>query len=379
MVATTPDEVVLFRGGEQVENFRAMARIFPTRRVGASPVPRPIPSAGQAISLPERFVFEGAERDTAALLEKVASTGMMVLHRGKAVFEHYWNGTTAATQTISFSVVKSFVATLVGCALRDGLIASLDDPVDRYAPSLASSGYGGVAIRDVLQMSSGVRWNEDYSDPNSDVGRFDDAFRRTGSFDAVACSLTREYAPGTYNRYNSCDTHVLGMVLTAAAGVPLSHYLERELWHPLGMEDDAFWIIDSKGMEFAAAGLNATLRDYAKLGLLYANGGVIEGRQLLPEGWIEGCSKAQAPHLEPGARPNAASPLGYGYQWWLPDASGPYTAIGVYNQFIWIDPAREVVIAKTSANPRYGIDMEQSEVEEAEQFALFKTIASGLR
>ena len=375
MVATTPDELVLFRGGEQVENFRAMARIFPTRRIGASPAHRPIPSAERTISLPEHFNFEGAERNTAAFLESVASTGILVLHRGKAVCEQYWNGTTPETQTISFSVVKSFVATLVACALRDGLIASLDDSVDHYAAVLASSGYGGVSIRDVLQMSSGVRWNEDYSDPNSDVARLDDAFRRTGSFDAVACSLMREHTPGTFNSYNSCDTHVLGMVLTAAAGMPLAQYLEQELWHPLGMEDDAFWIVDAQGMEFAAAGLNATLRDYAKLGLLYANGGVIDGRQLLPDGWIEGCSRALAPHLEPGIRANAASPLGYGYQWWLPDATGPYTAIGVYNQFIWIDPAREIVIAKTSANPSYGMDMVQSEIEEAEHFALFSVIA----
>lgn len=378
MPVKTPDEVVLFRGDDQIETFRNMARIFPTRRVSAPSVARPIPVGPTRISLPERFVYEGTPRDTAAFLDKVATTGMLVVHRGQAVFEGYWNGTTASTQTMSFSVVKSFVATLVACALRDRLVASLEDSVDRYVPALAGSGYGGVSIRDVLQMSSGVRWNEDYSDPDSDVSRFDNAFRGDGSFDAVARSLLRNHAPGTYNCYNSCDTHVLGMVLRAATGMQLSQYLEQELWHPLGMEDDAFWILDSQGMEFAAAGLNATLRDYAKLGLLYANGGVIGGQQLLPEGWIEGCSTAMAPHLVPGKRTNASSPLGYGYQWWLPDDRGPYTAIGVYNQFIWIDPQRDVIIAKTSANPLYGIDMAQSEAEEIEHFALFNEIAASI-
>lgn len=378
MPVKTPDEVVLFRGDDQIETFRNMARIFPTRRVSAPSVARPIPAGPTRISLPERFVYEGTPRDTAAFLDKVATTGMLVVHRGQAVFEGYWNGTTASTQTMSFSVVKSFVATLVACALRDRLVASLEDAVDRYVPALAGSGYGGVSIRDVLQMSSGVRWNEDYSDPDSDVSRFDNAFRGDGSFDAVARSLLRNHAPGTYNCYNSCDTHVLGMVLRAATGMQLSQYLEQELWHPLGMEDDAFWILDSQGMEFAAAGLNATLRDYAKLGLLYANGGVIGGQQLLPEGWIEGCSTAMAPHLVPGKRTNASSPLGYGYQWWLPDDRGPYTAIGVYNQFIWIDPQRDVIIAKTSANPLYGIDMAQSEAEEIEHFALFNEIAASI-
>ena len=378
MPVKTPDEVVLFRGDDQIETFRNMARIFPTRRVSAPSVARPIPTGPAQISLPERFAYEGTPRDTAAFLDKVATTGMLVVHRGQAVFEGYWNGTSASTQTMSFSVVKSFVATLVACALRDRLVASLEDSVDRYVPALAGSGYGGVSIRDVLQMSSGVRWNEDYSDPDSDVSRFDNAFRGDGSFDAVARSLLRNHAPGTYNCYNSCDTHVLGMVLRAATGMQLSQYLEQELWHPLGMEDDAFWILDSQGMEFAAAGLNATLRDYAKLGLLYANGGVIGGQQLLPEGWIEGCSTAMAPHLVPGKRTNASSPLGYGYQWWLPDDRGPYTAIGVYNQFIWIDPQRDVIIAKTSANPLYGIDMAQSEAEEIEHFALFNEIAASI-
>ncbi|GAA5047964.1 serine hydrolase [Erythrobacter westpacificensis] len=368
-------ETALFRGGPQQRNFREMAMIHPSRRITRSAHPRPLPVAS-GFELPETFEFENASVDTEAFLESVQTTGLMVVRDGTCLFQQHMEGYAPGTQTISFSVAKSFISTLIACALRDGHIRDIEDPVDRYAPALAGSGYAGVALRDVLQMSSGVRWNEDYADPKSDVARFAAAFERGQSFDAVAASLPREHVPGTFNRYNSCDTHVLGMVLAGATEVSVSEYLERELWHPLGMEDDCFFLVDGEGVEAAAMGMNASLRDYAKLGLLFLNDGFCGERQILPDGWVEACRTATLPHLKPGKRPNADYPFGYSYQWWLPDESGAFTAIGVYYQFIWIDRASGCVIAKTSADARFGRDNHETERIEQMHFALFNGIAT---
>lgn len=369
----------LFRGKEQVENFRRMAMIHPCRRIVRAPDPKPLAAAAQSLSLPRTFDAQGKTLDTVSFLEEVRTTGLMVLYKGKRVFENYWLGNHPDTQTISFSMAKSFVSTLVAFALRDGHIKSLEEHVDHYAPELANSGYAGVALRDVLQMSSGVRWNEDYSDPNSDVARFAMAFEDAGSFDAVVASLPRVMDPGTFNRYNSCDTHVLGMVLARATDMAVSEYLEQTLWHPLGMEDDCFFLVDGKGVEASAMGMNATLRDYSKLGLMFLRKGQVGSLMLLPDGWYQGCSTASQPHLKPGHRKSASYPYGYGYQWWLPDESGAFAAIGVYYQFIWVDPVNEVVIAKTTADPLFGQDNRQMAEVENKHFALFHAIAKAAR
>jgi CubicO group peptidase (beta-lactamase class C family) len=289
------------------------------------------------------------------------------------VFEDYWLGNDASTQTIAWSVSKSFVSALIGIAVAEGLIASVEDPVTRYAPTLAGSGYDGVRLKDVLQMSSGVRWNEDYSDPESDVAAFGRAMAG-GSLDAFAATCVRACAPGTFNRYNSTDTHVLGMVVRGATGGSLSDYLRDKLWAPLGMEADAFWIVDGAGAEMAAGGLNAVLRDYARLGCCYLNGGAWNGAQVVPEAWVRASITADAPHLRPGWRDTATMPMGYGYQWWLPDDSGAYCAMGVYHQFIWVDPATRTVVAKSSAFRRYGSSPDLESYRVGEHFALFGAI-----
>jgi CubicO group peptidase (beta-lactamase class C family) len=368
----------LFRGGPQVENFRSMATIYPARVIRRAPTPSPLPQ-GKPFQLPKAFSFQGATLDTAHFLEEMETTGLIVIRDGRVVYEDYWLGNDATCQTIGWSVTKSFVSALVGIAIGEGAIASVEDPVDRYAPSLAGSGYDGVRLKDVLQMSSGVRWKEDYSDPNSDVGAFGRVMASGGSLDAFAAGCVRGCEPGTFNRYNSTDTHVLGMVVRGATGRALTDYLRDQLWTPLGMEADGFMVVDATGAEMAMGGLNAVLRDYARLGCCYLNGGAWNGAQIVPANWVRASVTPDAPHLMPGPRPNAALPMGYGYQWWVPDDSGAFCAMGVYNQFVWVDPATRTVIAKSSAFRRYGSSPRLEDYRVGDHFGFFGAIVDQAR
>ena len=359
----------LFQGGSQVENFREMATIHPVRVARRAAKAAPF-AAGEPIELPARFAFEGRSLDTAQFLSEMETTGLLVLRDGRIVFERYWLGNDATTQAASWSVGKSFVSALVGIAIEDGAIGSIEDPVSRYAPMLEGGAYDGVRLKDVLQMSSGARWNEDYSDPGSDIGRWLRTLAEGGSLDEFAAGCVRDCEPGTLNRYNSTDTHVLGMVVRGAAGRSLTEYLREKLWDPLGAEADAFWIVDSTGAEVAGGGLSAVLRDYARLGELYRNGGVWRGRRLVSEAWVRASVTPDAPHVMPGP-----GSLGYGFQWWVPADSDAFCAIGVYNQFVCVDPATGTVIAQTAAFRRYGADLRAESYRVGDCLALFRAIA----
>jgi CubicO group peptidase (beta-lactamase class C family) len=243
----------LFQGGSQVENFREMATIYPARRVRRASKAAPF-EAGEPLELPAAFEFEGRILETAQFLSEMETTGLLVLRDGRVVFERYWLGNDATTQSASWSVGKSFVSALVGVAVDEGAIRSVEEPVSRYAPMLKGSAYDGVRLKDVLQMSSGARWNEDYSDPESDINRWLRILADGGSLDAFAAGCVRGCEPGTFNRYNTTDTHVLGMVVRGATGRSLTEYFREKLWDPLGAEADAFWIVDSTGVEVAGGG-----------------------------------------------------------------------------------------------------------------------------
>ncbi|HEY2706846.1 MAG TPA: serine hydrolase domain-containing protein [Caulobacteraceae bacterium] len=369
----TTRPIGLFQGGAQVDNFREMATIRPVRVVRRAAKAAPF-EPGAPLDLPAAFEFEGQTFDTAQFLAEIETTGLLVLRDGRIVFERYWLGNDATTQAASWSVGKSFVSALVGVAVDEGAIASIEDPVSRYAPMLEGSAYDGVRLKDVLQMSSGARWNEDYADPTSDINRWLGILENGGSLDAFAAGCVRGCEPGTYNRYNTIDTHVLGMVVRGATGRSLTEYFREKLWDPLGAEADAFWTVDSTGVEVAGGGLNATLRDYARLGELYRNGGVCNGRRLLSEAWVKASVTPDAPHLMPGPRPSAESALGYGFQWWVP-GNGAYSAIGIYNQFVAVDPATRTVIAQTAAFHRYGADLSGESYRVGECLTLLRAIA----
>lgn len=367
--------LTLFEPDRIVENFRSMDRLFPCRTVRRGGPPHVFERSPGA--LPELYTYKGQTKRVEEFLEKTWTTGFIVIQDGRIVFEEYYRGNTEASHWISWSVGKSFVSALVGIALEEGAIQDIEDPVTRYVPFLKGSGYDGVPIKHVLQMSSGIRFNEDYADFFSDINRMGRVFALGGSMDDFVASLENEHAPGTRYHYVSMDTQVLGMVLREATDQDLSSYLEEKVWQRVGMESDAFWIVDGDGMELTFGGLNAVLRDYARFGLLYLHEGSWKGRQVVPADWIQASVTPDALHLRPGPDPSTASVLGYGYQWWIPgNPEGDFMAIGICNQFIYVHPGLKVVIAKTSAYPDHHVDGDEKELE---SIALFRSIAKGLQ
>lgn len=368
----------LFTGAPQHEVFDRMAGIFPVATMTASPEPRPFPE-GESIALPESFRYLGSERSVAGFLAETETAALLVVKDGTLRLEDYRLTGGRDVNWMSMSVAKSFVSAAIGIAVGDGAIESIEEPVTDYLPSLAGSAYDGVRIKDILQMSSGARWNEDYSDPESDINRFAAIFARGGAFGPFTATLKREREPGVFNLYNSTDTQVLGMLLVAATGRPIRDFMEERLWHPLGMESPAHWIVDQDRMEMAFGGLNATARDYAKLGELYRNGGNWHGRQIVPAEWVQASVTPDAPHLRPGVRDSSDSAFGYGYQWWVMEGDeGEYSAIGVYNQFIYVNPARATVIVKLSASRNYGQTNDETSYREAETIEMFRAIADAV-
>lgn len=371
----TSRRIGLFNGKPQVEAFRNMATIRPCRVLRRAD--RPVPLArGAEAGLPAGYRFREQPCVTEAFLADTETVGLIALKDGRVAFERYWLGQDATMPWTSFSVVKSMVSALIGIALHDGLIADIGRAVTDYLPELKGSAFDGVSIKTVLEMSSGMRWNENYSDPEAEITRYGQEMDG-GSLDRIAVGSVREYPPDTQFRYNSMETHVLGMLLVRVAQASLSDLLREKIWNPCGMEDDAFFSVDGKGMEAAAGGLCATLRDYARFGQLYLEEGAHDGRQVVPAAWVRTSTRANAPHVAPGAL-FPGYPFGYGYQWWLPDGSGTFCAIGIYNQFIYVDPARRVVIAKNSANRNYARSYDEAGYRELEHMALFRAIAEAL-
>lgn len=335
------------------ENYRRTRDFFETTTIAASSNPTPFAYARRELT--DTYIYNGEERSISALMELTGTTGLLVAIDDTILFEEYYQGEKAEDRHIQFSVTKSFISALFGIAMEDGLIDSIDDTVIKYLPELKGSGYDGVTLRQVLTMSTGVAFNEDYGDLTSDVNRMSMTIGTGGSLDAFTASLERDREPGTFNDYVSVNTHVLGMVLKRVTGQTLTQLLEEKIWQPAGMEHDAYFLIDGEGMEVAMGGLQACLRDMARMGRLYLNHGRLNGQQIVPESWVTASVTPEAPHLMPGFdNPASETPYGYGYQWWTPsNPHGDYMASGIYHQFIYVDPTTGVVIAKTSANKGY--------------------------
>ena len=354
-------------------NFINMKEIFPyTSPIKASDTPYIFETA--EFELPESFKnSEGLELNMQDELTYYNTDGLIILKDGVMLYEDYWNGNDISSQHISWSVAKSFLSALVGIALNDGLIESINDPITKYLDDFYGTGYEGVSIKDLLQMSSGVRFNEDYGDPESDINKFGEAVSLGTPFRKFAKTLEREREPGTYNHYVSINSEMLGMLIMEVTGKTLEDYLYEKIWSQIGMESDAYYITDSVGNAMALGGLNATLRDYAKFGQLYLNKGMWEGKQIVPSEWVEASYFLDAPHVQPMAGELSANTWGYGYQWWVPGfPATDYTAAGVYNQYIYIDPVSNVVIAKTSSNYRFTSERQKSKDA---HIAMFRAIA----
>ncbi|MBI4935171.1 MAG: serine hydrolase [Actinobacteria bacterium] len=351
--------VGLFTGAPQHETFDRLYRMLPSSRLTASAAPHQFPD-GDPLDLPATFRFAGAAVDTEQFLDVTDTAALLVLRDGAVVHEQYRLTGGRDVQWISWSVAKSFVSALVGIAVEHGHIRSIDDAISDYIDTEPGSAYDGVRIKDVLQMSSGARWNEDYSDPTSDIVRLGAAMGPGGSLDAFVASAAPDVAPGTVCQYNSTDTQALGALLVRATGRSITDYMQEHLYEPLGMESDGYWLLDAHGREMAFGGLNLTARDFAKLGELYRRGGEWNGCQVVPAAWAAASVVPDAPHLEWGAPVIAGESLpdGYGYQWWLISGGlDQYSAIGVYNQWVFVSPRDGVTIVKQSSTRTYGTTM----------------------
>ncbi|MCC6002110.1 MAG: serine hydrolase [Pararhodobacter sp.] len=361
--------ITLFSADYRVQNFRAMDQVFPYRPVARS---GPVWGFGDAPQpLPQQYEFGGTARDLAAFLARTETTGLLVVHRGMITHESYFLGADQTSPFTSWSVAKSVLSALIGIAIDEGHIDSIRDPIGRYATALADTDFGAVSIEDALTMSSGIAFDEDYDAPFSDINMlFIRAMALGAPVQDTIAALRTERAPGVFNAYSSADSMALGLVLEGATGMAVAEYLESRLWGPMGAEADAFWSTDRTGREFALCCLNAVLRDYARFGRLFLEGGARDGRQIVPADWVTASVTPGAPHLQPGDNPASDWTFGYGYQWWVPEEpQGDFLAIGVWGQYIYVDPVREVVIVKTSADPEF-------DDNDHETVAVFRAIAA---
>lgn len=315
--------------------------------------------------------FESAPQALPALeawIEERKLTGLVVLHQGKLVHEDYFLGTNEHDKRISWSVAKSYLSALTGILIEEGVIESIDDPVTKYVPGLIGGAYDGATLKDVLQMSSGVHFDEDYLDPKSDINRMGRALALGQSMDRFAEALKeRDREPGQHWQYVSIDTHVIGMVIEGASKRRVADLLSEKVIHHLGVETAPVYLTDKGGTAFVLGGLNMPTRDYARFGQMYLQGGEFDGKQVVPASWVE-ASTVPSAKTEPGLE-------GYGYQWWIaPDAkAGEYYARGIYGQYIYINEDAEVVIAINSADRAF-----REEGSNAQNISMFREIAAAV-
>jgi CubicO group peptidase (beta-lactamase class C family) len=315
--------------------FRAMESVGPVRVVAAGNTASPLALAKPLDILPQMENFMAANR----------MAGVIVLQNGKVRAEHYALDFKPDQRWTSFSVAKSVTSTLVGAAIRDGQIKDLSDPVTRYIPELAGSGYEGVTVRQVLTMTSGVKWSENYSSPSSDVARFITQKPEPGMDVTVSYmrKLKREAPPGSKWVYKTGETNLAGVLVSRATGKSLAQYLSEKIWKQYGMERDAIWALGATDHEISGCCLSATLRDYARFGQFMLDGGIAGGKPVLPDGWIE-----QATGKQVGF---ANGRNGYGYQWWT-GADGLYWGAGIFGQLLAIDPKRKLVVVVLANWPK---------------------------
>ncbi len=294
--------------------------------------------------------------DVDAYMKAQRTAGLVIVQDGKIRLEKYGLDFSGDGKWTSFSVAKSFTSTLVGAAIKDGYIKSIDDKVSAYIPDLKGSVYDDVSIEQLLTMTSGVKWNEDYGDPKSDVALFNTHKAEPGVDVTISYmrKLSREAPAGTKWVYKTGETNLIGVLVSSATKKKLSDYLSEKIWAPFGMEQDASWLLGATGHEISGCCIQASTRDYARMGMFMLGGGVAGGKPVLPDGWIAAATTKQA---EIGEQEN-----GYGYQWWTVN-DGSYAAQGIFGQGIFIDPKRKLVIASNSnwpqATDRQGGDQAQ--------------------
>jgi CubicO group peptidase (beta-lactamase class C family) len=374
-------ETGLFTGSPQHEYFCQTDHFAPVSRMPVSSTPYVWP-VGPSVSIPASYVFEGATKSTEDFLKDTDTSALLVLVNGQVRYERYLLTGGPTVNWLSMSVAKSFVSCLVGIAVDEGYIASIEDPISKYIPVQPNSAYDRVTIKNVLQMSSGARWNENYNDPNSDIIHLGQAtLGKGGGLDGFITRMVKEDAPDVVCRYNSGETQVLGALVAHATKRSLTEYMNEKLVQPLGFESSSFWITDMLGTEMSYAGLNLTARDYAKLGELYRSGGLWQGKRIISENWVRASTTIDSPIREAGEPivGGHSIDLGYGYQWWIPAGHmGDYCAIGVLNQLVYVNPEKKATIVKLSANRKYGTSAHEHTNQDVENVEFLRAIAANI-
>lgn len=350
--STVPAAVQLLRwrmndGDINAWTFRRMDDLFTTRTVARSGPVWQLPRADHALDF--RYHFDGVEHAATDVLERTHTNALLVMKDGRIVSEIYRNNSGPDSRFIGWSMTKSLTSVMIGCALEDGHINSLDEPIADYLPELADGGYAGVTIRQVMEMRSGVDYEEryDFANPGTAASNHINALvRNTQRFADAARSLPSLHEPGAVFQYKTIDTAVLGWLVERASGMSVAAYTEQCVWEPLGAEADGFYIMDGEpgiGREFSGAGFNATLRDWARFGQMVLDGGVADDRRLVAADWI---AQSTQPSGDEDQRRG-----GYGLQWWTMGNSEAFSAIGLQGQYVYIDPATRTVVVKLSYFP----------------------------
>lgn len=334
-------ESLLFWSQEEKEQrFPIMQNIFPSILV----------STGENISFfqEEKMITPKWNDNTtiSSYIKENHIAGVIVLKNNNIIMEHYSEGLNKETLWTSFSMAKSVSSMLLGVALKDGAIEGLDDPLQKYIPELKGYDYGKVTVRQLLTMTSGIAWNEDYEDANSDVAQMYQSPCENSESHILTYmkSLKFEYKPGTHWNYSTGETDLVGILIQKATGKSLADYLSEKIWKPWGMEHCAYWLADEcSNLNIGGSGLSSSLRDYARLGTLMLNKGKIENEQILSEDWEKDATSLLQQTNDQGG--------GYGYLWWRFN-DGSYAAVGIFGQMLYIDPSKDLVIAQIAAWPK---------------------------
>lgn len=346
--------------------FRSMDTLFTTRQVGRS---------GSVLALPREdhdlefsYRFEGREYPATEVLDRTYTNALLIMKDGVVVYENYLNNSGPGTRFIGWSMTKSLVSLMVGVALESGLIKSLDDDITEYLPELAEGAYKGVSVKQVLEMRSGVDYEENYAFDQPGIAARNHILalvKNVQRFVEPAKTIARKHEPGEVFAYKTIDTAVLGLLLERVSGMHLAAFMQARLWEPMGAEANGFFIMDGEpgeGREFSGAGFNAVLRDFARVGLMMSQQGKINGHRVVSAEWV---AESTAPTGD------EKMPLDYGYQWWTVSNTEAYTAIGLQGQYIYVDPATDTVIVKLSYFPPNDPDESASR----ETFSFFEAVS----
>ena len=336
---------------QQLERYPAIEKTYQVGTITKGTTVRPLEAAATQIN--PKITFNGRSSSIDAFMKDNRVTGVMAVKDGKVVLEKYALGRKPEDRWTTFSVAKSLTSILIGAAIQDGWIESVYDPVTKYLPELQGTAYDGVSLHRLMSMTTGVKWSEDYADPKSDVATAS-TLPYLGPHPIIGNpllkhmkGLKREAEPGTKWVYKTGETDLAGLVLyRALSGRPLSHYASEKLWKPFGMEQDGVWMVDKAGVERGGCCMSATLRDYARMGLFLLGGGEIDGKQVLPPGYLEAATTNRIPAA--AQKPGES----YGYFWWPRTDGAGYAARGIFGQGIEIYPEENLIIVVNSAMPK---------------------------